>query len=89
MKNVKKYQLKKCIMIELEEFQELFISLFGEFNEETNPIDVECSYDGICLTGIDDTELYEALSKYYDVKVTSVHADNFDYLGIWICYTED
>ena len=42
----------------------------------------------------EETETYwneditETLSKYFDVTVTSVHADDSEYLGVWICYKE-
>ena len=42
----------------------------------------------------EETETYwneditETLSKYFDVTVTSVHADDSEYLRVWICYKE-
>lgn len=31
-------------------------------------------------------DLNETLSEYFQVSVTSVHADDADPIGIWICY---
>lgn len=31
----------------------------------------------------------DLLSEYFNVNVTSVHADGCEYLGVWICYKED
>lgn len=43
----------------------------------------------IVLSVLDWNEyITDTLSKYFDVTVTSVHADDCEHLGIWICYKE-
>ena len=91
MKNVENYQLKKCIFMELDDYKELI-------NKITDGLkSVEYEYDGIYYEDTEkaeETETYwneditETLSKYFDVTVTSVHADDCEYLGVWICYKE-
>ena len=83
MKNVEKPQLKKCIFMLCDEF-ELIMKRLG-FN-------AECGYDGIYFSKaneiIYDEDAYKALSDYFDVKVTSVHCDDCEYMGAWIVYKE-
>lgn len=91
MKNVENYQLKKCIFMELDDYEELI-------NKVTDGLKrVECKYDGIYYEYTEkakETETYwnehitETLSKYFDVTVTSVYIDDCKYLGVWICYIE-
>jgi uncharacterized pyridoxamine 5'-phosphate oxidase family protein len=87
VKNVKEYQLKKCIFMEAEEFKKVFVDVFGEYNEDTNEIDVEFdTVEGIYFCGISIEDVYTELSKYFDVDITSIHIDDFDIIGVWICY---
>lgn len=89
MKNVEDNQLKKCIFMVYEEFRKVFQNIFGVYDEDTNEIDVEYELDGIYFCGISNEDVYKEISKYFDVTVTSIHADDCEYLGIWICYKED
>lgn len=91
MKNMENYQLKKCIFMELEEFKDLILNITGGLKR------VEYELDGIYYEDTDEAEesetywneyITETLSKYFGVTVTSIHADDCEYLGIWICYTE-
>ncbi len=86
MKNVKDYQLKKCILMETEEFDRIVKSVFG------NEYDAEFSMEGIIVNkefeSLSDDELNEGLSKYFDTAVTSVHVDDCDNIGVWIVYKE-
>lgn len=91
MKNVENYQLKKCIFMELGDYKELIDKLTGGLKS----VEYEC--DGIYYEDTEkaeETETYwneyitETLSKYFDVTITSVHADDCEYLGVWICYKE-
>ncbi len=87
MKNVRENQLKKCIFMETEDFEEVFVNVFGEYDEDTNEVDVEFdTVDGIYFCGISNEDVYTELSKYFDVNVTSIHIDDFDTIGVWICY---
>lgn len=91
MKNVENYQLKKYILMESDDYKELI-------NKVTDGLKtVEYKYDDIYYEDTEkaeETETYwdegitETLSKYFDVTVTSVHADDYEYLGVWICYKE-
>lgn len=92
MKNTKECQLKKCIFMSFGEYQELILDITDGLKE------VKYEYDGIYhehTEKAEETEVYhneditETLSKYFDVTVTSVHADDSEYLGVWICYKED
>jgi len=79
MKNVKNNMIKTAIFIELNKFKKLVIELTGEdFN-----VDYDI-YDGLCVT---DNGI-EALEKHFDVKITSIHADDFDTIGVWIIYIQ-
>ena len=72
MKNVRDYDKKTCIFLEYEDFDELLDTLFeGK---------IEASYE---MDGIS----YDRIACYHDVgKVTSIHADDSEFLGVWICY---
>lgn len=94
MKNVQEWQLKKCIFMSSDEYDKIVKLLFGSH------IEVEFSCDGmwvgnpnadvldeVCEISLD--ELFEKLAEYFDVKqVTSVHMDDCDEIGVWICYKD-
>ena len=86
MKNVRENQLKKCIFMEAEEFKKVFVDVFGEYDEDTNEIDVEFDLDGIYFCAISNEDVYTELSKYFDVNITSIHIDDCECVGVWICY---
>ena len=91
MKNVKDYQLKKCIFMETEEFDKIIKKLFGD------KVEVELSLDGMWIGENGDDcietpfeEVAEKLASYFEVdKITSIHMDDCDEIGVWICYKED
>lgn len=89
MKNIRKNQLKKCIFLTFEEFK----SLVEDITDGLLTVEYECG--GIFLPHTEKSEetdsywnkdITEALSKHFDVEVTSYHADDCDAVGIWICY---
>ena len=86
MKNVKENQLKKCIFMITEDFKEVFVNVFGEYDEDTNEVDVEFDYDGIYFCGISNEDVYTKLSEYFDINITSIHIDDCDTIGVWIVY---
>lgn len=90
MKNVRDSQIKKCFFFTEEEFKEIFVELFGEYDEDTNEIDVEIDLiEGIYFCGISNQDVYAKLSEYFDVEVTSVHSDSCqECIGIWIIYKD-
>lgn len=87
MKNVKEYQLRKCIIMDIEDFKKVFVNVFGEYEENINEIDVEIDInDGIYFCGISNEDVYMKLSMYFDTEIISIHVDDCDYTGVWICY---
>ena len=85
MKNVKEKQLKNCIVVSVAEMENILEKIYGE------KITVHVSLDGLWYEAenidVDDESLLLDLANYFDVKqVTSVHCDDCDYVGIWICY---
>lgn len=84
MKNIRENQLKKCIFKEYEDFKKDVVEALG------NDVKVDCDYDGIYFE-CDEEPLYteevlEGMSKYYNAKVTSIHIDDCEYVGVWIVY---
>ena len=82
MNHIRASQLKKCIFLEAEEFDRTI-------KEATNTnIEMHLSLDGISYFYENDEEIdvNEALSSYYGVTVTSIHADDCEYPGIWVVY---
>lgn len=85
MKNVTQKQLKCTIFMCYEEFKDLVKKLCG--NEAYVGID---SY-GLDFAGPegDSHAVIEALSEYYDIHITSIHADDCEEQpGVWICFKE-
>ena len=81
MKNVEKYSLEKCIFMTLGDLKELI--------EEITNGEVEVDYDledGIYFDGMYEYKVCAKLSEYFDVKITSIHNDNYSPIGIWISY---
>lgn len=90
MKNVRESQLKKCIFMELD----VFTKLIEDITDGLLTVEYE---DGIYTTSTqkaEDTDTWwnenilETLSKHFDVEVTSLHSDNCEYVGVWICYKD-
>lgn len=89
MRNVDEKMLKKCVFMPFEQYQKLVLNLTDGLKC------VEHEIDGIFYEDTDKAEnsdtywnedITETLSKYFDTTVTSVHTDDCDYLGVWICY---
>ena len=87
MKNIKDYQLKKCIFMETEEFDKVIKKVFGDEFETEFSLEGMDVFSGI--DGLTSEEINEGLSKYFDVEVTSTHIDDCDCIGVWICYKEN
>lgn len=86
MKNITKEQLRKSIFMRLSDFEEVI--------ENAIP-GIQISYCEEILfyntdggRTVEQKEIYDELSKYFDVYVTSVHADSNDDVGVWIIYKE-
>lgn len=89
MKNVKEWQKKTCIFMETEEFDDIIRYLFGK------EVETEYSLEGIWIgyqngdAWIDEAEIESGLAEFFDVKeVTSIHIDDWDPMGVWICYRD-
>ena len=82
MKNINENQLKKCIFKELDEFIRDVNKALGK------EVKVICDYDGIYFDTNEDgiIDILDAMSKYYDTEVTSIHIDDCDFIGVWIAY---
>lgn len=84
MKNVKEYQLKKCIFKEYDEFKRDVAEILGD------DVKISCDYEGIYFECNEEPlyteEVLAGMSKYYDVEVTSIHIDDCEVIGVWICY---
>lgn len=92
MENVTPYNLKTCILLTTDEYSNIIHELLN------HEYDVEFSYDGISYMPYDennekevDTDaLYSQLAEYFSVtKVTSIHTDDCDICGVWLCYTNE
>lgn len=88
MKHVLASNLKTCILISYEEFKGIIYNLF---EQDGATLYMELSMDGIYI-GYDNDELpletiHTKLAEYFEVdEITSFHADDCDYPGIWIVY---
>lgn len=86
MRNVTKNQLKKAIFMRLSDFEGVVEKAIPDvqvsYCEET------LFYDAEPDRTVEKDEIYEALSKYFDVYVTSVHTDGYEDVGVWIMYQD-
>lgn len=81
MKHVRSNELKSCIYKPWDQFS---LDVRAALNDEEAIVYL----DGTILSNA-LCEPFEALSKYYEVsEITSIHADNTEYVGIWICYND-
>jgi hypothetical protein len=86
--NVRENELKKCIFITLDDFEELIDTLTNGLKE----VNFEFSVYITDSDKADDEDTYweedilETLSKYFGVEVTSYHSDDCDCPCVWICY---
>lgn len=89
MKNANENEIMKCIYKKYDDFKSIV--------EESTDGLLTCSYDldGLITIASEKAEdtgktwdgnLLNVLSKYFDVEVTSYHADDDEYIGVWICY---
>lgn len=87
--NMDLYKNISCIFMPFSEFQILITKLTDGLREITYEL------DGISFNNTEkaeETDVYwnqylnETLSEYFQVPVTSVHADDSDPIGIWIAY---
>ena len=85
MKNVRATQMKTVIVLGCDEYEQIIADMYSD------KVSVHLSLEGIWYESGDDLfdneTLFADLAKYFDVSnITSVHCDDCDYPGIWICY---
>lgn len=87
--SINDYATVKCAVMPFFEFQDLISAITNGLRT------VDYELDGIRFNHTDKAEemdeywnrdLNETISEYFQVSVTSVHADDADPTGIWICY---
>jgi acyl carrier protein len=76
MKNVSKEMLKKAIFITEEKFE----NLIKELNGDEDDFYIENGYVSL------SDEIRILLEKHFDIEISSIHADGFDNIGVWIIY---
>lgn len=89
MKNIKDYQMKKCIFVKYDEFTRLVNTLIDD--------KIQVQFDNESWTGLtysgekdyyDNEKIWEVLSEHFGVEVTSVHYDSYAPVGFWIVYED-
>ena len=92
MKNITESMKRTAIFMELDEFENLIDKLTD------GKIEVQVESGEVCFAKIGDLNDAEeycvefdelALDEYFDVNITSIHADGFDVTGIWIVYIDN
>lgn len=87
MKNVLDSEKKTCIFKTIDDFKrDVRTASNGDINVTTE-------LDGISFNDITKNDfadnINDIMADYYDVKeITSIHIDDCDYTGVWICYKE-
>lgn len=84
---IKPYPIKTCLLMTEKEFRNLFTELFGEYDEDSNPVEFEYDLsEGLYFCGVATNDVYKKFSDYFNLNITSIHADGFTPLGIWLVY---
>jgi inosine/xanthosine triphosphate pyrophosphatase family protein len=89
MRNIENYSLKKTIFMTFDEYKELIKNVTNGLKEpkyEYDGLYYEDTEEAIKQDKYFEENIVESLSKYFDTKITSVHADDSEYLGVWIVY---
>lgn len=89
MINYRHYNITKktCLVMPFEDFEELL-------TKEMPNVKVEIDVDGLHYINYDEDrvveedEVCDVLSDALNVKVSSVHIDDYDWTGVWIVYNE-
>lgn len=95
MKNITEYNKKTCIFKTVEEMND---DIKAAIDPTAN---INVCLDGVEFTktfadfkepytdDISEEEIFSKLAEYYDVKeITSIHIDDCDMAGVWICYKD-
>lgn len=80
---------KKVLYLTADEFDDICVKLYGP------SVATHYDMDGLWIEAGEESNVFdhdpplnEDLSKYFGLKVTSVHIDDCDYVGVWIVYEE-
>ncbi len=73
MKNVNPCRLKQCIILTTKELEEILAP---------HNITVEYDYDGVWFSS---DKAKEVLGEHFGVKISTVHIDDCDVAGVWLC----
>ena len=90
MKNIKDYQLKKCIFMELDVFTRIIEKITDGLLtvEYENGVYITHSQKAANTDTWRNEDILKTLSRYFDVNVTSFHSDSCECVGVWICYKD-
>lgn len=90
MQNVTEYEQKTCIFKMLDDFEHDLAAATH------NAVKTNCDLEGISFESklnedadIDHAWILQKLSEFYDVHITSIHIDDCDMIGVWICYKKE
>ena len=89
MKNIRKNQLKKCIVIHFKALRQILQKYYGK------DLEVHNEYTGITFwfgNPVSPTpkDVCKKLSQHFDVNVTSFHSDDEEpNTHVWIVYKEE
>lgn len=86
MRNIRENQRKTCIIKTSDEFDR-------DIRQITNgQVTVSYEMDGISFISenddITEENIMSKLSELYRIWVTSIHIDDCDMIGVWICYKD-
>ena len=95
MKNLNPHQTKKAIFVELKKFKEDVSKAMGEDVEVFSDLD-----NGLIFERKDDFDsghygcylefetVIRKLEEYYNITISSIHLDEHEIIGVWICYKD-
>lgn len=86
MRNLTKNQLKKAIFMRLSDFEDVVEKAIPDV--KVSYCEEALFYDAEPDRTVEKDEIYEALSEYFDVYVTSIHTDGYEDVGVWIVYQD-
>ena len=85
MKNVLDSEKKTCIFKTIDDFQRDVRTASKGNIKVTTELDGISFEDTVKNDSADN--INSLMADYYDVKeITSIHIDDYDYTGVWICY---
>jgi hypothetical protein len=88
MRNIREDQIRTAIIMSSEEYEQTVSEALGK------EIAVHFEMDGLWYETktedeVEDEDIKKGLSEYFDVQVTSIHIDDCEESGVWICFIEE